>query len=146
MVLKSDPNPARLPCSRVTLKSQLTTGISLSPVRWSWVLHQAVEGLKGATPQPDLGSQQTHGFFKNLAVVPLQCCARFCCTAKGISYESAHIPSLQGLPPTTPVPLGHHRAPGRAPCAVKLLPRAIYYTRGQTPALLWFWTPWWLRR
>ena len=56
--------PARLPCSRVTLKKPVDLGISVSTVRWSWVLHQAVR-VKRGNSTAGLGSlQQTLASFK----------------------------------------------------------------------------------
>ena len=45
---------------------------------------------------------------------------------KWISCMCTYIPSLLGLPPT---PVGHHRAPGWAPCATQQLPTSfLLYT------------------
>ena len=53
------------------------------------------------------------GLFLNRRVTAFQCCAAFCGTSPWTSSKYTYVPSLLKLPPT---PLGHHRAPGWAPC------------------------------
>ena len=44
---------------------------------------------------------------------------------------NTYVVSLLTLPPTPhPTPLGHHRAPSQAPCAVQQLPLANSFTHG----------------
>ena len=51
----------------------------------------------------------------------LQCCASFCCIAKGISIY----PLFFGFPS----PLGHHRALSSVPCALQqVLTSYLFYT------------------
>ena len=66
-------------------------------------------------------------------IVALQYCVNFCFTTKWVSYIHTYIhispPSRTSLVPP-PTPLGHHRAPSRAPCALQLFPTCIYFTHG----------------
>ena len=53
----------------------------------------------------------------------------FWCTAMWIRHLYTYVPSLWNLPPTLPLnPLGHHRAPSWAPCAVSSFPLALCFT------------------
>ena len=47
-----------------------------------------------------------------------------------ISHMGISIASLGNLPPLNPIPLGHHRAPSGAPCAIEQLPtNHLFHTR-----------------
>ena len=68
--------------------------------------------------------------FLNWRIVALWQCVGFCFLTAWIGYEDTHIPSLLRFPPTShPSPLGHHRAPNWAPCAICQLPTSrLFYT------------------
>ena len=76
-------------------------------------------------------------FFLNWSIIALQCRVSFCCTTS-ISYMYTYytyIPSFLSLAHTSPPshPLGHHRAPSCAPCAIQQPPlaalRMVVYIR-----------------
>ena len=72
-----------------------------------------------------------------------RCCCSFCCTTKGIGHVYAHIPSLLDLPPLSlPTPLGHHRPPSWAPCAIHRLPAScLFHTWECVSSILSFASP-----
>ena len=64
--------------------------------------------------------------FLNWSLIALHSCVAFCCISTWISYKYTYVSSLLSLPPT---PLGHHRAPSWALCAMQQLPTSyLLYT------------------
>ena len=62
-------------------------------------------------------------------IVALQCYVSFCRTTACRSHVYTRIPSPPS-PSPHPTPLGRHRAPGRAPCAVRQLPTSCQFYVG----------------
>ena len=78
----------------------------------------------GSTPgKLELRAAEFFFFFFNWRIIALQCRVGFCHTATWISLNYAYVPSFLSLPRFPhPTPLGHHRAPHWAPCAIEQLP------------------------
>ena len=80
-------------------------------------------------------------YFKNIflmtgssfiwSVIALQYCVSFSCITQWMSYICTHIFSLFSLPPphSRPTPLGHRRAPRRAPWAIEQAPTSYLLHR-----------------
>ena len=62
--------------------------------------------------------------FFNWRILALQCCGSLCRTLAQISHSYPCGPALQGSFPNLSTPLGRHRGPSWAPCAVQQRPAA----------------------
>ena len=67
----------------------------------------------------------------NWRKIALQCCTGFCHTTTRINHSYTYITSLLSLSPLPPhpTPLGHHRVPGWAPCAIQQLLTSYLFSR-----------------